>query len=316
MKTNEELLELYAIAYKERKAAILANYMSDTIVYHAKGSNWGTRTMSGEYFISFLQGLFNMQNQYIPIVNESIALVFNLENDATNICINFAQDTPTVLINIKSENGLYKYIKIDNTQNTDFILIKEILAKSMEPIIQQAINYATEKHAWQKRKGTEIPYITHPLKVMEILEKNGCSNNVIIAGVLHDTLEDTNAKPEEIEELFGSDVLAIVRSETEDKTKSWKERKSHTIEHLKSASLEVKLVCCADKLANLRDMSLDFSKIGNKLWERFNAPNGKADIAWYYTEVKKTLDGLKNFGMYSEYCRLLKTLFIGAPALH
>jgi (p)ppGpp synthase/HD superfamily hydrolase len=151
---------------------------------------------------------------------------------------------------------------------------------------------------------------------MEILEKNGCSNNVIIAGILHDTLEDTNATQEEIENLFGSDVLSIVRSETEDKTKSWKERKSHTIEHLKSASLEVKLVCCADKLANLMDMSFDFSKIGEKLWERFNAPNGKADIAWYYTEMQTVLAGLHDFGMYSEYCKLCEIFFANNQVAH
>jgi (p)ppGpp synthase/HD superfamily hydrolase len=192
----------------------------------------------------------------------------------------------------------------------------EEFIKNQNPMLQQAIDYATKKHAGQMRKGTEIPYITHPLKVMEILSKNGCSNNVIIAGILHDTLEDTNATEEEIVSLFGNDVLAIVRSETEDKTPSWKERKSHTIEHLKSAPLEVKLVCCADKLANLRDMSFDFSKIGDKLWERFKAPSGKADIAWYYTEVKNALEDLNDFKMYSEYCELCEIFFANNQVAH
>ena len=55
--------------------------------------------------------------------------------------------------------------------------------------IHDAIIFATLKHQNQKRKGTEIPYIVHPMEVMQILTENGCSENVIVAGILHDTLE-------------------------------------------------------------------------------------------------------------------------------
>jgi (p)ppGpp synthase/HD superfamily hydrolase len=84
--------------------------------------------------------------------------------------------------------------------------------------IHNAIIFASRKHASQVRKGTDIPYISHPMEVMDILRQNGCSENVIIAGILHDTLEDTNTTPAEIENKFGGDVLSIVQAESENKS--------------------------------------------------------------------------------------------------
>ena len=63
--------------------------------------------------------------------------------------------------------------------------------------IHNAIIFASIKHQNQKRKGTNLPYIVHPMEVMQILTENGCSENVIVAGILHDTLEDTDTTPQE-----------------------------------------------------------------------------------------------------------------------
>lgn len=153
--------------------------------------------------------------------------------------------------------------------------------------IHSAIIFATLKHRNQKRKGTDIPYIVHPMEVMQILTDMGCSENVIIAGILHDTLEDTDTKPEEIEKEFGKEVLAIVQTESEDKSKTWKERKQHTIDCLKNDSPETKLVCFADKFSNIRSMYADLQEKGAELWERFNAP--KSDIEWYYRSIADAL---------------------------
>ncbi len=153
--------------------------------------------------------------------------------------------------------------------------------------IQEAIIFATIKHQNQKRKGTEIPYIVHPMEVMQILSSMNCFEDVIVAGILHDTLEDTDAKPDEIKELFGDNVLAIVQTESEDKSKTWKERKQATIDHLEKASVETKLVCFADKLSNIRSMYRDKQKIGADLWKRFNA--SKEDIEWYYREILRVI---------------------------
>jgi (p)ppGpp synthase/HD superfamily hydrolase len=173
--------------------------------------------------------------------------------------------------------------------------------------INEAIIFAAQKHGNQKRKGTDIPYITHPISVMEILIRNGCSESVVIAGVLHDVLEDTEANPAEIIDQFGEDIYKIVCAESEDKSKTWKERKQATIDHLSSASLEAKLVCCADKLSNLRSMAADQEAVGDKLWERFKA--GKEDIAWYYRGVVAALPDLAGYQMYKELKGLLGVVF-------
>lgn len=174
--------------------------------------------------------------------------------------------------------------------------------------IHNAIIFATLKHQNQKRKGTEVPYIVHPMEVMQILTANNCSENVIIAGILHDTLEDTDTKESEIKELFGDDVLAIVHCESEDKSKTWKERKQHTIDCLKNDSMEVKQVCCADKLSNIKSMYADLKSVGNKLWERFNAP--KESIKWYYESIVKALESdLKDFEMWKELKSTVEAVF-------
>lgn len=149
--------------------------------------------------------------------------------------------------------------------------------------IHDAIIFATIAHQNQKRKGTDIPYIVHPMEVMQILTDMQCKESVIIAGVLHDTLEDTDATESEIKDLFGEEVLSIVKMESEDKTKTWKERKQHTIDSLKNDPVETVLVCLADKLSNIRSMYANKETIGDKLWDRFNAD--VKSIEWYYRNV-------------------------------
>jgi (p)ppGpp synthase/HD superfamily hydrolase len=139
--------------------------------------------------------------------------------------------------------------------------------------IHNAIIYAVKMHEQQKRKGTDIPYIVHPMEVMQILTENQCSEEVIIAGILHDTFEDTVATPYDIEEKFGKNVLAIVAAETEDKSKTWKERKQATIEHLRESEIETQLVCCADKLSNICSIYTDRLEVGDSVFDRFSAPS-------------------------------------------
>lgn len=177
--------------------------------------------------------------------------------------------------------------------------------------IQKAIIFATLKHQNQKRKGTNIPYIVHPMEVMQILTEMGCKETVIIAGILHDTLEDTDTTPEEIRNNFGDDVLSIVQTESEDKSKTWKERKQATIDELKAASQETKLVCFADKFSNIRSMLRDKEEIGPELWKRFNA--GKDDIEWYYRSIAKELKSIKinetSCELYNEFVNTINSVF-------
>ena len=178
--------------------------------------------------------------------------------------------------------------------------------------IEKALVYATAMHQGQIRKGTKIPYIMHPYEVMEILKENNCTAEVIIAGVLHDIKEDTNAQPEEIKNLFGENVLKLILAESEDKTKSWKERKSSTIQRAREGSLEAKQICCADKLSNIRAIERDYKICGEELWKRFGAPDNKKEhLAWYYNGIKNELIELAGSKMYEELCQICERFFEG-----
>lgn len=174
-------------------------------------------------------------------------------------------------------------------------------------LIAKAIDFATKKHAsvinsdgsiGQKRKGSSLPYIVHPLEVWTILRSNFCSVEVQTAGLLHDCLEDAGVTPDEIELVFGPAVAELVKSESEDKSRTWKERKQHTINALASDSVETMQLCCADKLSNCRAQLYDYKQIGEKLWERFNA--SKEDQSWYYHSIVNALKPIEGMKMYEE----------------
>lgn len=156
-----------------------------------------------------------------------------------------------------------------------------------QELLEQAIRFASKKHAGQVRKGTDTPYIVHPLEVMTILMRMKADTNLMIAGLLHDTVEDTDTTVGEIEELFGQDVADLVSHHSEDKSKSWQERKETAINELKTADLRLKMLIMADKLSNLRSIAADYSEIGDELWDRFNAPVEKQ--SWYYSSIQDAL---------------------------
>jgi len=153
--------------------------------------------------------------------------------------------------------------------------------------IEKAIEVAAEAHQGQYRKGTCTPYITHPYAVGLILMEAGCGESVIIAGILHDTVEDTDLTLEFIREHFGEEVADIVDGCSENKALRWRARKSERIEVLKTASLEICLVTCADKLHNLRTMISAYHVIGDAVWDRFHG--GVEAQAWYYRCMLKSL---------------------------
>ena len=156
--------------------------------------------------------------------------------------------------------------------------------------VQQAVCFAANAHGMQLRKGSDTPYILHPMEVCCILNAMGADADLMIAGLLHDTLEDTGATREEIRDAFGEEVLALVCAHTEDKSKTWLERKSRTIEELVGADVHLQMLVLADKLANLRSMVRDYGVLGEALWGRFKAP--KEQQAWYYRGVLRSLSPL------------------------
>ncbi len=162
------------------------------------------------------------------------------------------------------------------------------LTLSENTLIDRAIEVAVKAHADQFRKGTDLPYITHPLCVGMILARAGCFEEVVAAGILHDVAEDTSLTPEDISREFGQVVASIVKGCSEpNKSSPWEERKRHSIASLKRAPLEVRLVVCADKLHNVRTMTSEHRRVGDALWSRFK--RGREGQAWYYHEMVKAL---------------------------
>lgn len=184
--------------------------------------------------------------------------------------------------------------KLENEDNSSANWVKFVRKLTKKDVysmdlIDQALEFAAKAHYSQFRKGTDIPYISHPYGVGMLLLKAGCEEEVIIAGILHDTLEDTDTSEEEILEHFGQEVLIIVKGCSEpDKKASWEERKQHTIDYLKQAPLSVRQVACADKLHNLRSIKRDLAVMGEEAWEKFN--RGKEMQEWYYSELVKSLE--------------------------
>ena len=129
--------------------------------------------------------------------------------------------------------------------------------------IEYAIYYATKAHTGQKRKQENIDMIFHPFTVGMILQRNGYDEDIVTAGILHDVVEDTNHTFEDIEKEFGKKVREYVYDASEpDKTLPWKERKIHTIEHIKNAPLGSKLIVACDKISNLEDALSNIKKYG------------------------------------------------------
>ncbi|MFT9598123.1 HD domain-containing protein [Mesobacillus sp.] len=175
-------------------------------------------------------------------------------------------------------------------------------------LIDKALQIASMAHEGQYRKNTKIPYIAHPVAVGMILQKAGYSEEMVAAGILHDTVEDTDITMEDIEREFGIEVVRIVEGCSEpDKSLSWEERKEHTIEFLKTASEEIRVVACADKLHNVRSIRQDVVQLGEVVWSRFN--RGRDQQEWYYSHVLKSLGHSSTFPLLEELEMEIERLF-------
>lgn len=150
---------------------------------------------------------------------------------------------------------------------------------------EKAKIFAEKAHQGQFRKSGNVPYITHPIRVAHVLDNAGTSEELVCAGYLHDVVEDTLVEIEEIEQEFGEYIANLVRSHTEDKSKTWQERKQHTIDTLKTADKDVKLLIVADRLDNLLSVEKDLKVIGPPIWDIFNA--GIEKQKWYNEQISQ-----------------------------
>ncbi|HZZ73284.1 MAG TPA: HD domain-containing protein [Pirellulales bacterium] len=162
----------------------------------------------------------------------------------------------------------------------------------MSPRFNQALVFAAELHADQRRKGSATPYIAHLLAVAALVLEYGGNEDEAIAALLHDAVEDQGgaATGEAIRGRFGEDVYQMVAgcSDTEIVPKPpWRERKEQHLAHLASASESVRHVVAADKLHNVRALIADYRQAGETLWARFNG--GRAGTLWFYRAMADVL---------------------------
>lgn len=172
--------------------------------------------------------------------------------------------------------------------------------------INRAILFALKAHSGQSRKDGK-PYIAHPFSVATELAKNGADDDLICAGLLHDTIEDGGVDASELENKFGKEVLRLVLFDTENKELPWKERKSTALCALEACDRRCAMLICADKLSNLKDISDGLECSGEAVWEKFKY--GRDGQEWLYGEYVKALAQLSDLKMYCELKQTANTVF-------
>lgn len=172
--------------------------------------------------------------------------------------------------------------------------------------VNHALAFAAKHHDQQVRKGTRLPYLTHPANVAIILTRYGCDETTVVAGILHDVIEDCVTRDYTAEMLeqriaskFGADVLETVlmvthRKHDEDGGEfSPEEVRNDYLRRLEEASERARWVCAADKLHNASSLLADLARTiePERIWARFKL--GKEGTAWWYRAVYDRLSGLE-----------------------
>jgi (p)ppGpp synthase/HD superfamily hydrolase len=156
-----------------------------------------------------------------------------------------------------------------------------------------ALALAARAHREQLRKGTDIPYIAHPVHVSLILIRHSFGEDLAIAGLLHDVVEDTDVPLERIEAGFGDTVARLVAAVSETKMAGgaelpWEQRKAEKLAHLHAGGPDVAALKAADAIHNARSITADVRQDGPSVWGRFK--RGADQTLWYYREI---LEGVR-----------------------
>lgn len=151
--------------------------------------------------------------------------------------------------------------------------------------LQRAFRYAADKHAGQTRKQSAVPYLSHLMAVTSLVLEGGGDEDMAIAALLHDVVEDCGGMPRlrEIRRRFGARVAKIVEGCTDsfsDPKLEWVVRKTEYLQRLKHEDAETRLVSAADKLHNVRTVLADYRQDGESIWKRFRG--GREGTLWYY----------------------------------
>jgi myo-inositol-1(or 4)-monophosphatase len=187
--------------------------------------------------------------------------------------------------------------------------------RMMKDLVSEAIVFSTMAHDGMRRRKSDAPYILHPMEVGAIVGTMTSNQEVIAAGVLHDVVEDAGISIEEIGEKFGTRVMELVSSETENKRvelpseDTWQIRKEESLEKIRTTNdIEVLMLWIGDKLSNIRAIYRDFLTEGNAVWDKFH----QSDInvqAWYYRSILNYTKRLSHTLAWTEYKTLVEKIF-------
>ena len=178
-------------------------------------------------------------------------------------------------------------------------------------LFDKAVKFAVEAHSGTERRCKGYPYIIHPMEAAAIVATMTNDQELLAAAVLHDTVEDTDVTIEQIRELFGDRVAELVQHETAplDESLTWREKKTAQLKQLADAPHDSKIVALGDKFSNMSGIALDYRQIGDEVWKRFHAPNGKPDVEWYYRSLADAMSELSYTLAYQGYVKLLEEVF-------
>lgn len=183
-------------------------------------------------------------------------------------------------------------------------------------LVDKALHFAIEAHRNTERRGKGFPYVIHCFEAVEIVATLTTDQELLAAAALHDAVEDTDVTLEQIRDEFGERVASLVAAESdvviegESEQDSWHARKTAAINRLASASRDAKMVAMGDKLSNMRAIARDYEEMGDKLWDRFHAPNGKPDHEWHYRGLAQSLSELEGTFAYREFVKLVDKTFL------
>lgn len=157
------------------------------------------------------------------------------------------------------------------------------------PRFLNAFAFAAQKHSGQTRKASTIPYIAHLMGVASLVLEAGGDEDLAIAALLHDVVEDCGGAPmlKEVSTRFGKRVAKIVDGCTDADTypkPPWRQRKEEYIARLQGEGPDTQLVSASDKLNNIRSIISDYRAIGESVWSRFNG--GREGTLWYYRTLR------------------------------
>jgi (p)ppGpp synthase/HD superfamily hydrolase len=188
---------------------------------------------------------------------------------------------------------------------------KEIQLPPLNTRFEEALIFAARLHAGQKRKGKDLPYISHLMAVAALVSEAGGDGDEVIAALLHDAVEDQGGLEtlQEIRRRFGEGVAMIVEgcSDSFSTPKPpWLERKASYLIHLRSASPEVRRVSLADKLHNARTILSDLEEHGEATWSRFNG--GRQGSLWYYQSLVEIFQESEPGFMVREFTRVVQEI--------